>query len=98
MENKLFQVEIKNFEFPRKNQGFMLSFSNSVPMYVVAKDYNQAFHKASLKIETLVKEQKENTKSESILDEDGSLIRNKPMFEEEPKIIGIRLIEDIVVW
>jgi hypothetical protein len=100
MENKLFLVEVSNFELPRKHGLFTMSFNSNVPMYVIAKDYNEAFHKASFKIEALAKEQKRGGRKESVLDEDGSLRKDLIDDEEreEPKIVGIRLIEDIVVW
>jgi len=100
MENNLFLVEISNFELPRKNGLFMLSFSSHVPMYVIAKDYNEAFHKATFKIEALLKERKQGRKGDSIFDSDGSLRQDRISMEEveEPKIVGIKLIEDIVVW
>jgi hypothetical protein len=101
MENKLFLIEVTNFEIPRKIGRFMLNFSSNTPMYVIAKDYNEAFHKATFKIEELLKEQKNVKKPETLFDEDGSLRRNifiEDEEKEEPKIIGIKLIEDIVIW
>jgi hypothetical protein len=99
-EKNLFLVEVSNF-VPHRKTGFLsLSFSSHVPIYVIAKDYNEAFHKVSFKIETIMDERKRNEAKRSILDEDGSLIQNAYSIEEEgePKIVGIKLIEDIVVW
>lgn len=102
-DKKLFLIEISDFELPRKAGKFILSFSSNLPMYVVAKDYNEAFHKATFKIEELINERKQNerkVKNESIFDEDGSLRPNiyPPEAQSEPKIVNIKLIEEIVVW
>ena len=100
---KLFLIEVSDIELPRKTGKFILSFSSNLLMYVIAKDYNEAFHKASFKIEEIVNEQKlneKNIKNESIFDEDGSLRLNIQQSEikSEPKIVNIKLIEEIVVW
>lgn len=104
-DKNLYLVEVSDLEMPRKTGKFILSFSSNLPMYVVARDFNEAFIKATFKIEEIVNEQKQTERKgrkESIFDTDGSLKQNIYPSEiervNEPKIINIKFIEEIVVW
>lgn len=92
-DKKLFYVE---FGEPRATGGFLsFSFASNPlsPVYVVAKDYNEAANKAMAYAEY----KKSFDKKNSVLDSDGSL-RNRKEEEEEPKIRAISIVSDDVIW
>jgi hypothetical protein len=92
-EKKLFYVE---FGEPRPSGFMQFSFGNPglSPVYVVAKDYNEAVNKAMVYAEF----KKEFNKKGSILDENGSLRNTVKNDDEEIKIRSIAVISDDVIW
>jgi hypothetical protein len=88
-DKKLFIVE---FGEPSVS-GFLSLRFGPKPIYVIAKDYNEAATKAQLYMEA----KKANMPPKSILDFDGSLNNTKEE-EEEIKIVAVRLASDEIIW
>ena len=95
MEQNLYIVEIANFGDGGRMSPF--SFGNQTIIYVVAKNYGEAVEKATYRLAELSAESvcKSNN---SILDEDGSIKQHFLGEKKEPKIVGVKLIEDIIIW
>jgi hypothetical protein len=89
-DKKLFIVE---FGEPSMPNFMSFRFGGPKPIYVVAKDYNEAANKAMLYMEA----KKASMPKKSVLDEDGSLNRSMDI-DEEIKIIGVRLAAEEIIW
>jgi hypothetical protein len=92
-DRKLFFVE---FGEPRTSGGILsFAFANNIlsPVYVVAKDYNEAASKAMAYAEY---KQTFGEKG-SVLTSDGSL-RNQKKEDAEIKIRAISVVSDDVIW
>ena len=89
-DKKLFIVEFGEPAIPN----FMsLRFGGHRPIYVIARDYNEAATKAQLYMEA----KKANMPPKSIIDFDGSL-NNIKEEEEEIKIVAVRLASEEIIW
>lgn len=90
-DKKLFIVE-----FGKPEHGMSLPFMNfhtQPPVYVIAKDYNEAASKGLAYAEY----KKQNTPQKSVLDSDGSL-NNLDEKDEEIKVKAVRLAAEEIVW
>lgn len=94
-EKNLFLIEFG--EGMQRQSGFMSMNGPSVkPIYVVARDYNEAAKKASYYLETKLEELQEK-ETEDVITGDGSLKIGPPPVPEEIKIIGLKHISE-VIW
>jgi hypothetical protein len=93
-EKKLFIVE---FGEPELNGGFWAgSYCRQSPIFVVAKDYNEAADKAMAYVEykkTITPKPKRD-----VLTSDGSLNYFREETDEPIKIRGIKLASEEVIW
>jgi len=88
MENrKIFIVEFAGTETGPWN------YCDQKPIFVVAKDYNEAASKAMMYLEW----KKENKPKKKVVDDEGSLLFN-PREEENYKVIGVKIAGDEIVW
>ena len=89
-EKKLFYVE---FGEPKVRMSFSSLFNSIQPVFVVAKDYNEAAEKALAYIEY----KRSIEPKRSVLTSDGSL--NRHMDEEEDvRIRSVSIASEDVVW
>ena len=89
---KLFFVE---FGEPSPQMSFTMfggSGSSVRPIYVVAKDYNDASVKAGMWLEDYMQN---NPESQNILDGDGSL--KTPQRKQNIQIISVKLLSDTII-
>jgi len=81
-------------EFGEPQVGFAFNFGNQSPIYVVAKDYNEAAEKALAYVEY----KKITAPKKNILTRDGSLNKSEDFADDEVKIRAIKLASEDVVW
>jgi hypothetical protein len=90
-DKKLFIVE-----FGKPEHGMSMSFMdfhrNQPPVYVIAKDYNEAASKGLAYAEY----KKQNTPQKNVIDSDGSL--NNFDDDDEIKVKAVRLAAEEIVW
>ena len=85
-ERKLFIVEFGG------NNSDMWNYCAQKPIYVVAKDYNEAANKATLYIEW-----KRENNPKKVIDDDGSLL-NSDRKEEKYHVVAVKSAGDEVIW
>lgn len=89
-DKKLFIVE---FGEPTMPNFMNFRFGGPKPVYVVARDYNEAAGKAQMYMEA----KKASMPKKSILDDDGSL-NSRTEIDNEIKIVAVRLASEEIIW
>ena len=89
-EKKLFIVE---FGEPTMPNFMNFRFGGPKPIYVIAKDYNEAANKAMLYMEA----KRDSMPKKPVIDLDGSL-NNRTEIDEEIKIVAVKLASEEIIW
>lgn len=89
-DKKLFIVE---FGEPTMPNFMSFRFGGPKPVYVIARDYNEAADKAEIYMET----KKASMPKKPVIDLDGSL-NNRTEIDDEIKIVAVRLASEEIIW